>query len=294
MEQVQSTLEKEKLPVEQSPEKLKLVYILGAGHCGSTLLNLLLNAHSDIMALSELSKMKKHMTVYAGQEDGLFHEPFWRRVRDRFEQVSPLPMVDLDTRPPTWSLRGLAGLTPEQIREWNAANERILTCIAEEGNVPILADASKLWQRLYLLRRSGTLDIYVLHIVRDGRAVVNSYLKKYGTFRHGLRKWMRSSLYAFYLKGKFDKRKWMRIHYEDLARDPEASLKEICGFVGVDFQDDMLRFREAVNVGIGGNRMRKNTSNEIVLDERWKRELSWQHRTLFGILGGWLNKLYGY
>jgi hypothetical protein len=31
-----------------------LVYVLGAGHCGSTLLNLLLKGHSQVLGLSEI------------------------------------------------------------------------------------------------------------------------------------------------------------------------------------------------------------------------------------------------
>lgn len=43
-----------------------LVYILGAGHSGSTLLDMLLNAHSDTGGLGEISAIHR----YLGQREG--------------------------------------------------------------------------------------------------------------------------------------------------------------------------------------------------------------------------------
>ena len=56
----------------------------------------------------------------------------------------------------------------------------------------------------------------------------------------------------------------------------------------------MLKYRQENDVGISGNRMRHGSSNQIVLDERWKKEMTDRHLLIFNIIGGWMNKIYGY
>jgi hypothetical protein len=57
----------------------------------------------------------------------------------------------------------------------------------------------------------------------------------------------------------------------------------------------MLRYRSHPYFGIGGNPHVKDTNEEaILLDERWRHELSWGYRLAFALMAGWLNKLYGY
>lgn len=56
----------------------------------------------------------------------------------------------------------------------------------------------------------------------------------------------------------------------------------------------MLNYKKHPYVGIGGNRMQKQTTESIELDESWKTELSYWNSIKFNLLGGWLNKYYGY
>lgn len=57
----------------------------------------------------------------------------------------------------------------------------------------------------------------------------------------------------------------------------------------------MLHYRSHPYFGIGGSpTVKNNTEETILLDERWKKELSWKYRIAFALLAGWLNKFYGY
>lgn len=132
-------------------------------------------------------------------------------------------------------------------------------------------------------------------IGRDGRAVLNSYVRKYDRFGKGFRRWMKSMLYGTFLKHVvFERTNGLRVRYEDLAAEPERGLRRICAFLGRAYQPSMLDYREGQHVGIGGNRMRKRSDERIYLDEKWKRELSRRDRVKFALLGGWLNTCYGY
>ena len=260
-------------------KELNLVYILGAGHCGSTLLNLLLNGHSQVIALSEIHAISKY-TGLDPSTDNPLNSKFWQEVKQCYETKFSTSFEQIDLLPPS---------NENETQEWARTNTDLFSCILDNSNATILIDASKRWKRLYLLQQSGLLNIKVIHLVRDGRAVLNSY-----DFKKGFRMWFSSQLTAPFIRKRFNKDAWLQLHYEQLATNPERTLREICDFLDLEFEDEMLSYRKHHYVGIGGNRMQKQNTESIELDESWKTELSYWNSIKFNLLGGWLNKYYGY
>ena len=87
----------------------------------------------------------------------------------------------------------------------------------------------------------------------------------------------------------------IKIHYEDLCRDPEATMKDACRFLDVDFQSEMLTLRKSEAHNIGGNPMRfKTGEREIKLDERWRDQLSKAELLEFDRVAGDENRRLGY
>lgn len=265
-----------------------LAYIAGAGHCGSTLLNLLLNAHSQVLGLSEVSSIGDHFK----EQNEILREPFWLAVGRRYEEATALTFSDLE----------LAALPAAQILRSNTAdieefarpNRALLDCLALESGASVLVDASKSWQRLALLSKSRDFDLRVIHMLRDGRAVYNSYRRKYRRPVFALTKWPRFTVAALLLRRGFPASTWLDLRYEDLATNPELSLAGVCTFLGLEFEPAMLRYREQPNLGLGGNRMADRSDQSIKLDETWRTELSSRQRLVFGLFFGWLNRLLGY
>jgi len=66
---------------------MNLVYILGAGHCGSTLLSLALDQHPQVVAVSELINLNRKLPGQAGEQH-VVDEPFWNAVADRYYAIS--------------------------------------------------------------------------------------------------------------------------------------------------------------------------------------------------------------
>jgi hypothetical protein len=296
-------------------ERYKLLYILGSGHCGSTLLDLLLNRHSQILGLGESCGLHRHVTPaksvrcdvkglsrpvhsnsqlrdWIGAESHLLDSPFWQVIKHHYEKSSGFSFDQIDLRDGKW--RTIRSWQAKDIENWARPNEVLLSCVHQVSGANILTDASKFPHRLYLLQRSGLFDIKVIHLIRNGSAVVNSYLRKYGDFGIALQRWASPAVLAFYLRRKFTQTSWLQLRYEELASRPEETLKTVCGFVGVNFEREMLAYRGKPYFGVGGNRMRESEDERIFLDEKWKRELSYKYRIAFSLLGGWLNRLYGY
>ena len=87
----------------------------------------------------------------------------------------------------------------------------------------------------------------------------------------------------------------MKIHYEDLCRDPETTMRSACRFLGVEFQPEMLTLRKSESHNIGGNPMRFRTGErEIKLDERWRDQLSKKELIEFDRIAGVENRRQGY
>jgi hypothetical protein len=270
-----------------------VAYILGSGHCGSTLLSLLLNGHPRILALSELRKIRVVLDQPATSRDpSPLASPLWEQIRRRYESTYQAPFAKLAIDHPSW--KTFVRWSRDEIEAWAEPCVRLLSCIAAESGRDILIDSSKSWQQLYLLRRSGRVPIKVLHVIRDGRAVLHSYRRKYEGFLFNFGQWAKPTAMAAVLRPMFAGDEWMPVHYEALATDPTGTLAQICRFLGTEFEPAMMHFRSHPWFGIRGNRMAQGTSEEIRLDEKWRRELPHGQRLLFELLGSPLNRYFGY
>ena len=264
-----------------------MLFILGAGHCGSTLLSLLLNGHPTCISVSELASLSTSIA----ERDPVLDRDEWRTVARCFEQRSGTRFADVDLAHPSW--REFGRWPRETIIEWATPRSTLLRCLLNKTEREWVVDASKSWQQLYLMQRSELFDLRVLHLVRDGHGVVHSYTKKYGQLRHGLSKWIKSSVAAMSLASRFQDR-WLRVRYEDLSIDPATTLMAICRFMNIAYDSRMLQFRSHTWLGLGGNRMSKRKDDTIRLDERWRREMSRRDRLVVDLVGGMINRYHGY
>lgn len=274
-------------------DEWKVCYVLGSGHCGSTLLNLLLNGHSRVLGLSEINQLSGMYPPDGSLDNTPFSSPFWQNVIKCYEQSASGPFSSIPTAVPTW--RELLNWDVESWEHFEKTHRRLFNCLHEQSSCSILVDSSKFPQRLYQLIKTMKRRLKVIHLVRDGRGVLNSYVRKYDRFRVGFRRWLSPSLLAMYLRAHLDKKQWIRVYYEDLATETVEELTRICGFLDIEYEPGMRHYQRHPYEGLGGNRMRNEQSgNAIKLDKSWKRDLKFSRRITFEILGGWLNRLYGY
>ena len=249
--------------------KLRLIYIESLGHSGTTLLDVLLNAHSKIASAGELKKLheflpdeKRRCTCGATPINTC---EFWSKVLKELEAH---------------------GCSPERIRtaskapEALAENVLLLQTIASVAGVPALVDSSKSLRRLMLLLRSDELDILPVIMVRDPKGQI------WSTVRKGRRLLGRIKAYnSTYLKIAWSLRGrpqiWIR--YEDLVRDPTSQLKRILDWLGEPLEEDQLDWAAAEKHNINGNRMRFATSSAITADDSWRDNLTLAQRVGIGL-----------
>ena len=86
----------------------------------------------------------------------------------------------------------------------------------------------------------------------------------------------------------------LRLRYEDLAVNPEYIGRQLCAFVGLDWEPQMLDLAQATRHLVNGNKTRFTPQKGIRLDDRWRKEMSAEDLAFFNRLGGELNRQLGY
>jgi len=304
-------------PPAPPPESLRLVYILGAGRCGSTLLDMVLGAHPDICSTGELfhfpANLRGKPQPCSCGADATACE-FWARVRSEVEPQFPLTALDAGRRfeftrslPRTALLAGIPGSSVDQYARRLAV---LLHAISTQSGKKVVVDSSKLTCRGLILwrTRSVGLDVRYIHLVRDGRGYVWSKLRVADGQGLGLTPpeknvadlsawWVMANVLSAVLF-RFRRGRYLRIRYEDLIADPEATLGRVGRFVGVDLTDVIAAVRDRrplpVSHTVGGNRTRFNRTVLLKPDTDWQQNLLKEDERTFWGIAGWLARRYGY
>lgn len=271
-------------------EKIKVIYIYGTGHNGSTLLNLLLNAHPDIVGVSEIINLDKHLK---NNIDNLNENHKWNQIINKYEKHMGESIYNINIRNKTFITRkAIKNISKEKIEQYGLENYNLFKSILEVSGKKIIADSSKDHHRLYLLEKSGMFDIKVINLCRDGKAILNSYYKKYQKFKIGYVKLLIWRYYSTILKKMFKKSNWLDLQYEELASEPKNALQKIFKFIfDIEKTNEKTlnyiidNYKVESYLGIGGNRMRYNKEKGIFFDQKWKKELSAKNKLLYYLTG---------
>ncbi len=124
----------------------------------------------------------------------------------------------------------------------------------------------------------------IISMFRDPRATAWSEIKAHfgsPSVYVTTRRWREYVEMHQQLQNELPKNQYMMLRYQDLIEDSEEMLKRICGFLGVDFQPQMLEYykREERGFAEGEKDWKKGTLKPIQKNknEEWKSALKpWQ------------------
>jgi hypothetical protein len=248
---------------------MRVIYIAGTSHSGSTLLDLMLNAHPEIFSAGEVLKLNRQLGFKNAQKQtyapcscgapSLWQCAFWSGVDQRTRQTSGKSLTELDMQ--DYGERDAA----------RAPNAVVFKAIADVAGKSFVVDSSKLPKRMSYLMRLKELDVYPVHLIRDPKGQINSVARKYGGF---LKHIFRYELIHEQLRQALKSVPHSVVRYEDLVRDPEPTLRSILQPLGLDFDPRQLAWTEAPRHEVAGNHIRFGATSKLVLDEAWKQGLS--------------------
>jgi hypothetical protein len=324
---------------------VKVLKITGLGRSGSTILDVVLGNHPQIESVGEVMNLIR--TGWISQEslrgidpkslrvplctcgkrlDVLYVDtpdeacPFWSSVRrewvertdrdgiesypklqEAFELKRRWPRLLYEKRRPSALFRSYARLTRAFFESIRAVSGK-----------PIIVDCSKISERALSLGMVPGIDLYLVHLVRDGRGVITSHRASSRIYQAGIMRdqkgdpmwktvvrWIVRNLAAEWVCIQLGPKRTMRLRYEDFVADPKAALERVGSLIELDLTDvaDAASSGKPMHAGhnIGGNRTKKSGSITLRPDaEEWKRALSPTEQRLSWMLMGWLMRRYGY
>ena len=241
---------------------MRVIYIAGMSHSGSTVLNLMLNAHPAIFAVGELIDLNRvtrgssHPPCPCGAPS-LSECEFWSRVNDCTQQEKGMSLSDLDV------------LNERRLDE-RSANAMLFRAISKVSGKEFIVDSSKRPGRLAYLMQLKGLDVFPIHLIRRPRGQVWSLRRKNGGFLQHICDYVRVHERIHRIVRHVPH---SVVHYEDLVHDPKGTLGSILEPLGLQFDQAQLSWAEQRQHTIAGNKLRWQP-HDLVLDERWKGSLT--------------------
>jgi hypothetical protein len=313
---------------EQRDDATRVVFIVGMGRSGTTLLELLLGRLNGWVAGGELRRYW-HGESFADWVCGcgrLIAEcDFWRRVRaelrgggilpDEHPRFLALQQSHLRLRPaPVARLLASASRSDDTLsalHRYQLAMSQLYRAVAHAGEARVVVDSSKEPPDAYLTRWNPEVDLYAVHLVRDPRAVAHSYSKRIpepqpdfeymprsNPFGAALRWDVRQGLCEGLLRRRLGDR-YMRLRYEDLVRDPAGAVRAVARVARQPDPDlaflDNGRVAPETNHTFSGNPFRlRQTAIEIHPDEAWRARMTGTQKAVATATALPLLRRYGY
>ena len=342
---------------------VRVLKITGSARSGSTILDIVLGNHPHIESVGEVNKLvrtgwisreslrgieqkslRRPICTCGKRLDVLYVDtldeacPFWSRVRrewvertdpesiesypklrGNFERTRSVSLVQqylrllYEKRRRSASFRSYAGLTRAFFESIRAVSGK-----------PVIVDCSKIWLRAVALGMTPGIDLYVVHLVRDGRGVIASKISSYREDRRAgiawghkdrpmgkmvvrrrvvylvsLLRWIVGNLLSEWVCTQLGPNKTMRLRYEDFVADPKGALERIGSLIELDLTDvaDAASSGKSMQAGhnVGGNKTKKSGTITLRPDaQEWRTALSPTEQRLSGASMGWLLRRYGY
>lgn len=308
-------------------EPTKILYVGGLGRSGSTLLERALSQFPGVCGLGE--------TVYMWQRGVANNEQcgcgtrfrdceFWtqvgkaafggwdqvdiRRVAQLQESVDDVKHIHRLTAP------RLAGRGfQHDLAEYLELYERLYAGVREVSGQQVIVDSSKITSLAYVLNQSDQLDLRLVHILRDPRAVAHAwtkvvrrpevldadaYMPRYTPAYMGmLYAGHHVLLEALRMRGVPQ----VRVRYEDFAERPIDELRRVADKVGIPFQESAVVGQEAGALSLGvvhtasGNPSRFDTGDVLVRrDEKWRSMMPRNQQAVVSAITAPVAPCYGY
>jgi hypothetical protein len=312
----------------ESVEPTRIVFIVGMGRSGTTLLELLLGRLQGWVAGGELRRYwhgESTQGWLCGCGRRLADCDLWRQVRaelrrggilpDEYPRFLALQASHLRLRPAAMarlliSARG-AEDTLSPLHRYQLGMSRLYSAVARAAEARVVVDSSKEPPDAYLATWNPDVEVFAVHLVRDPRAVAHSFLKRVpepqpdleympraNAFGAAVRWDLRHGFCEALLKRRLGRR-FMRMRYEDLVSDPVAAVRSIARFAHEPDPD--LRFIQngrvefEPNHTFSGNPLRLGQAAiEVHPDEAWRAKMSRREKVLTSMATLPLLSRYGY
>jgi len=254
---------------------IKVIYLLGLGHSGTTLLGRLLGTHSQVVATGGTKNIplfvsgRKHCACGAKSPEQC---RFWSAVEASLQRRS-------------YSLGQLQLGYESQSSLDHDSLIAYFESVLEASGARVIVDTSRRTSYFNALQKVPGVELIPVHLFKDPRAQYSSAKRKGRALLH--------SAWTYNLRGRRVRGmkpagpEIVHLSYEALCRDPEGQLGRIMQAAGLEFETSQTTaFGENESHILGGNRQKKDKSSRIRLDETWRKRLTPMEESLVRFLNG--------
>ena len=180
-------------------------------------------------------------------------------------------------------------------REIALRNQHFAQATLAISGKQVFVDAQKDAARIRFLSEMRSLDLRVIHLVRDVRGGVASYMKHDpgSDAKTAARRWLRANIATDRAKAYIEPDRWLRIRYDELCSDYQNTVHRIADFIGVTRATVSEDFGDTEH-HIVGNTMRRGRRRGITMDESWKTRLTAEDLEAIRRVGGKANRFFGF
>lgn len=301
---------------------IRVLYIMGCGRSGSTILDILLGSSSSATSAGELINLNRNGWTdkrYCSCGEEWTDCPHWKQVREEFDfslgEAQFNKLVQLSSQ--YERIRRIPALLVERrigsarLRDYAASMRGLYATIQSLTGASIIVDSSKNPARALALSLVPGIELYVVHLVRDGRGVMWSYAKSFtkeaakGIERNqpswsswkASFQWVLGNRLSSFVRMMIP-RPSIEIRYEDFVDSPSDEVARIEDLVGVDMSSLKRDLDAAASFAVphllSGNRLRMIKEIQLRRDEEWREKLSVGSKAVFRLIAGRCARRHGY
>jgi hypothetical protein len=304
-----------------STGRLRVAYLAGSGHTGSTLMALLMDSHPAIASVGETafkpsSRRQGHYSLKCSCGATYAECPFWAQVFARvraagFEfgprewtndyryqrkwahhlltRYSGRPLVRWVQRRSLWWLPVHA----QRLARVDRVNVAFIRAVLDVSGKQVFFDTSKRSVRLERLAAIPDIDFRLISLVRDVRGLAGSAKRRGLDIESEARGWKCQQQIVAEIARTLPDARVTQLRYEDLCADPAGELGRLHRFLGVDAVappvDVIPREHHVL-----GNRIRRQETLRVRPSARWNAALSAEEVDRVLSIAGDLNAKLGY
>lgn len=220
-------------------------FIVGAQRSGTTLLRLILNAHSEI-AIPEEARFLMPLLKESNINKPLSGKQLENTI-NYLKQDQQYKQWNYDSEP---TLKSLASQNQVTIHD---LIHTLYQSFAEHEGKTSWADKSLFFRKIDLLAKIFP-EAKFIHLVRDGRDVFHSWRKMDKLKDNVVATAIDWNYKLKRINNSFERlpeNRHITLKYEDLLEEPEETVKKLCNFLGIDFQNNMMNYHQTSHYYIG-------------------------------------------
>jgi hypothetical protein len=236
---------------------VKVLYITGWGRSGSTILDNILGQLDGFYSVGELRFIWERGLIenrLCGNGVPFRESEVWRSILDEafggFDKIDPHEMAQLHNscisirRLPLVIASGRLFLAKPAPADYLETLSRLYRAVRHVSRCRVIVDSSKYPLYAHLLSLVPSIDLYILHLVRDPRGVAYSWLRRkpqpdkgegqilsrHNPFKSSLQ-WGLQNSAASRLRWRHPDR-YMLLRYEDFMQNPLEAVRRVTALVG--------------------------------------------------------------